>query len=147
MERGGLVFIPPRANDRRPDRCHNAHMTPAEVVRQVWERIDARDWDGFAALLAEDVRLEYPHTGERFSGRRSLVAINAEYPEGWSIYVLRILADGDTVVSEVSVPMDGVESRAVTIWTVRDGLVAEATEYWVTAGGDDAPQWRTAYTD
>ena len=122
-------------------------MTPAEVVRQVWERIDARDWDGFAALLAEDVRLEYPHTGERFSGRRTLVAINAEYPDGWSIYVLRILADGDTVVSEVSVPMDGVESRAVTIWTVRDGLVAEAIEYWTTAGGDDAPQWRKAYTD
>jgi ketosteroid isomerase-like protein len=122
-------------------------MTPVEVVRQVWERIDARDWDGFAALLAENVQLEYPHTGERFSGRRNLVAINAEFPKGWSIYVLRILADGDTVVSEVSVPMDGVESRAVTIWTVRDGLIAEATEYWTTAGGDDAPQWRKAYTD
>ena len=121
-------------------------MTPVEVVRQLWERIDARDWDGLAALLAEDVRLEYPHTGERFSGRSNVVAINAEYPEGWAIYVLQILADGDTVVSEVSVPMDGVESRAVTIWTVRDGLVAEATEYWTTAGGDAAPEWRQAST-
>lgn len=37
--------------------------------------------------------------------------------------------------------------RAVTIWTVRDGLVTEATEYWTTAGGDDAPEWRKPYTD
>jgi ketosteroid isomerase-like protein len=122
-------------------------MTPAEVVRQVWERIEARDWAGFAALLAEDVRLEYPHTGERFHGRKNLVAINAEYPEGWSIHVLRILAAGDTVVSEVSVPLDGVDSRAVTFWTVRDGLVTEALEYWTTAGGDDAPEWRRPYAD
>ena len=122
-------------------------MTPTEVVREIWARIDARDWDGFAALLAEDVTLDYPHSGERFTGRANLVAINAEFPTGWSIYVLRILAAGNTVVSEVSVPMDGVESRAVTIWTVRDGLVAEATEYWVTAGGDDAPEWRKPYTD
>jgi ketosteroid isomerase-like protein len=120
-------------------------MEPAEVVRTLWERIEARDWAGFGALLAEDVRLEYPHSGERFRGRDNVVAINAEYPEGWSIRVLRIVAAGDTVVSEVSVPQDGVDHRAATFWTVRDGLVTDAVEYWIAAGGEAPPDWRAPY--
>jgi ketosteroid isomerase-like protein len=122
-------------------------MDPADVVRTLWERIEARDWAGLGALLADDVRLEWPHTGERFRGRDSVVAVNAEYPEGWSVYVLRILAEDDTAVSEVSVPQAGVEHRAVSFWTVRDGLVTEAREYWTTVGGDDPPAWRARYTD
>ena len=32
------------------------------------------------------------------------MAVNEEYPEGWTIQVLRIVADGDSAVSEVEVP-------------------------------------------
>jgi ketosteroid isomerase-like protein len=120
-------------------------MNPAEVVRTLWERIEARDWAGFAALLAADVRLTYPVSAERFQGRDALVAINAEFPEGWSIHVLRIVADGDTVVSEVSVPMGTDDHRAVTFWTVRDGLVTAAVEYWTVAGGAEPAAWRAPY--
>lgn len=115
------------------------------MVRAVWARMQDRDWAGVGALLAEDVRVEWPVTGEVFRGRDAVVGVNAEYPEGWSIRVLRIVDGGGTVVSEVAVPQDGVEHRAVSFWTVRDGLVTEAREYWSVAGGEAPPAWRARF--
>lgn len=80
-------------------------MDGAELITRLWACTDRRDWAGLGELLHEDVMLEYPVTGETFRGRTNVVAINAEYPEGWSIRVLRVIADGEDVVSEVEVPM------------------------------------------
>lgn len=52
--------------------------------------------------------LEWPANRELIRGRSNVVAVNAEYPEGWSIHVLGIHAAGDYVVSEVEVPQEGV---------------------------------------
>ena len=79
-------------------------MKPAEIVRELWDRIQARDWAGVGELLADDVVVEWPVSGERIVGRANFVGINSEYPEGWAIMVLRIVADGEVVVSEVEVP-------------------------------------------
>jgi ketosteroid isomerase-like protein len=79
-------------------------------------------------------------------GCANFVSINAEYPEGWSIRVLRVVADGDVVVSEVEVPHDtmGVH-RVVSFWTVRDGEIVGGREYWTELGSDPSPEWRAAY--
>ncbi|WP_432264009.1 hypothetical protein [Streptomyces griseoflavus] len=53
--------------------------------------MQARDGEGLGALLADDLVVEWPVSGER------IVGVNAEYPEGWSVHVLRIVADGETV--------------------------------------------------
>ena len=113
----------------------------------MWERISARDWAGLQSLLAPDVRAEWPATGEVFLGSDNFVAIQSEYPEGWSIRVLTVVGQGDTVVSEVEVPHEefGV-FRAASVWTVREGLVAAVTEYWVTVGGEEPPAWRARYS-
>jgi ketosteroid isomerase-like protein len=112
----------------------------------VWARMQARDWAGVGALLDPDVRVEWPVTGEVFRGRDAVVGVNAEYPEGWEIRVLRVLDGGDgTAVSEVAVPQDGVEHRAVSFWTLRDGLVTGAVEYWSVAGGETPPAWRERF--
>jgi ketosteroid isomerase-like protein len=107
--------------------------------------MQARDWEGVGSLVAEGVVVEWPVSGERIVGRENYVRINAEYPEGWEIRVLRIVADGDgeAVVSEVEVPHEtmGVH-RAVSFWTVRDGLIVEGREYWTQPGSDPAPEWR-----
>lgn len=123
-------------------------MTAKEVVSKFWASIEARDWATMGALLAEDVVLEWPATRELIRGRANVVAVNAEYPDGWSINVLRLHADGETVVSEVEVPQDGVGVfRAVSWWEVRDGLIAAGREYWTTVGGDERPDWRKPYTE
>ena len=123
-------------------------MDTADVVTRLWARIDHRDWRGLGSLLHDDVLLEYPVTSEVFRGRATVVAINAEYPEGWSIRVLRVIADGEDVVSEVEVPMAGVGVfRVASFWTVRSGQVLHAREYWTSLGADEAPAWRRRYRD
>jgi len=123
-------------------------MDAVDVVTELWSRIAARDWHGFGRLLADDVVLELPVTGERIRGRADVVAVNAEYPEGWSIEVLRVVGAGDQVVSEVEVPLAGVAVfRAASFWTVRDGLVVHGREYWTSLRADEPPAWRERYAE
>lgn len=123
-------------------------MRADEVVSSFWARMQARDWPGVHALLAPGVVLEWPATGERFEGADAVVAVNREYPEGWTIDVQRVVAsvDGETVVSEVEVPHEGLGTFAVaSIWQVRDGLVIAGREYWVTCAGEEPPPWRAVH--
>ena len=123
-------------------------MAEAEIVRDLWARMQDRDWDGVGALLAEDAVVEWPVSGERIVGRANYVRINAEYPEGWSIRVLRVVAAGDQVVSEVEVPHAtmGVH-RVASFWTVREGRIVAGREYWSEVGADPAPEWRAALVE
>ncbi|NEE00174.1 nuclear transport factor 2 family protein [Phytoactinopolyspora halotolerans] len=103
---------------------------------------------GHAGLVAEDVVIEWPVSRERIVGRQNFVAVNSEYPEGWSIRVLRIVVDGDEVVSEVEVPHVGLGVfRTASFWTVGDGVITNGREYWTSLGGDPAPEWRAAYVE
>ncbi|MFD7230696.1 nuclear transport factor 2 family protein [Streptomyces sp. NPDC059881] len=121
-------------------------MEPSEIVRSLWDRMQERDWAGVGELLAEDVVVEWPVSGERIVGRDNYVSINAEYPEGWSIRVLRVVADGGTVVSEVEVPHEAMGvHRVASFWTIREEKIVEGREYWSELGSDPSPQWRAAY--
>jgi ketosteroid isomerase-like protein len=126
-------------------------MDAKGVIEAYWARTEARDWCGVAELLAEDAVVEWPDTAERFAGREAYVGMNKVYPEGWSVRVLRVVADHDhpdQVVSEVEVPQKGVGVfRVASFWTVREGLIVRGTEYWTTVGGESPPTWRAAFTD
>lgn len=118
-------------------------MEPLKVVEALWGRIQERDWDGVGELLAEDVVVEWPVSLERIVGRENFVAVNREYPQGWSIRVLKVVAEGGEVVSEVEVPHESLGVfRAASFWTVRDGRVVRGTEYWTSLGADPRPEWR-----
>jgi ketosteroid isomerase-like protein len=121
-------------------------VAPEEVVRALWARIDARDWPGLRALLSDDVVLEYPVSTEKIVGGDNVVAINAEYPDGWSIRLLKVVASGEEVVTEVEVPLENVGVfRVVSFWTVHEQKIFHAREYWTSLGGDEAPEWRRKY--
>ncbi|MEU9158970.1 nuclear transport factor 2 family protein [Streptomyces sp. NPDC056257] len=124
-------------------------MEPLKVVAQLWERIEARDWDGVGGLIAEDAVIEWPVSGERIVGRANFIAVNSDdgYADERSVELIRILADGDLVVTEVEIPQDHVVYRAVSLWTVRDGEIVEAREYWTSPGQDPAPRWRAGYVE
>jgi ketosteroid isomerase-like protein len=121
-------------------------MEPAKTVQTLWDRMQDRDWAGVGSLLADDVVVEWPVSRERIVGRDHYVRINAEYPAGWSIRVLRVVASGDEVVSEVEVPHDelGVH-RVASFWTVREGVITAGREYWTEVGSDPSPAWRAPY--
>jgi hypothetical protein len=42
-------------------------------VRALWNFIEARDWPGARALLADDLIVELPATGERFTSADAFV--------------------------------------------------------------------------
>ena len=117
-------------------------------MRALWDRIQARDWSGVAELVADAAVIDWPVSAERITGRDNYVAVNREYPEGWSINVIRVVADGDQVVSEVEVPHAELGTfRAASFWTVTSGKIVRGTEYWTSLGADQPPQWRAGYVE
>lgn len=50
------------------------------MTARYWTALQARDWEGFEALLAEDVVYELPQTRERIRGRANYLRFNIEYP-------------------------------------------------------------------
>ncbi|MFE4801134.1 nuclear transport factor 2 family protein [Streptomyces sp. NPDC056708] len=123
-------------------------MESSEVIEALWDRIQARDWAAVAGLVAEDAVIEWPVSGERIVGNKNFVAVNSSYPEGWSIRVLRIVADGSEAVSEVEVPHDELGVfRAASFWTVQQGRIVRGREYWTSLGADPRPQWRAALVE
>jgi ketosteroid isomerase-like protein len=123
-------------------------LEPSEVVRALWNRIQDRDWVGVGELFAEHAVIEWPVSRERIVGRDNYVAVNREYPEGWSIHVLRIVAEDDQVVSEVEVPHSGLGIfRVASFWTVTDNRIVHGIEYWTKPGADQAPQWRARFVE
>lgn len=115
-------------------------VTPAGVLRELWRRVDATDWDGLARLLAPDVVVRYPHSGEVLDGP-GWVALNRDYPGRWHAELLDLVAAADRAAGRARVH-DGVpggESHAVASFaTVRGGLVVELVEVWAQEGADPA---------
>lgn len=119
---------------------------PTDVVRTYWELMQARDWAGLRRVLAPDVVVEWTASNEQFVGPEAVIGVNREYPEGWSVRVRGIVADGDTVASDVEVPMDGVGVFRVAAFSrVSGGLLVSSVEYWIGVGDDEPPAWRARY--
>lgn len=116
---------------------------PLAVVRDLWARFEARDWAGGRALLHGQLQVRWWASGERMTTADCFVAVQAEYPEGWSIHPMRFEAlDDGRVLAFVRVehPPHGsflVQQRV----RVRDGRIAEGDELWATC--EAPPAWRT----
>jgi ketosteroid isomerase-like protein len=107
-------------------------VEPREVVVDFWDRIQARDWDGLGRLLTDDFVVDWPDARLRIRGREKFVEFNRTYPEGWTIEVLGIVAEGNTVVSEVRVPHteQGIY-YVLSILNVDGDRLARGREYWL----------------
>ncbi len=111
-------------------------MSEAEnraTVERLWSAFDAREFERAAEELHDDFVAEWPHSGERIRGRDNFIAVNREHPEPWiSVNVSRIVAEGDTVVTEVEVPVEGSEPvYAASFFELSGGKIIRLTEYWV----------------
>lgn len=113
-----------------------AVMSSRDRVESFWAAMQQNDWHGAAGHLTPDCVIDWPCSGERIVGRESFAAIQAQYPTNtgrWSFDVHRIVAEGDTVVSEVTVT-DGEQSARVVAFSILDGpQIAHQIEYWPTA--------------
>ena len=110
-----------------------AEMAAREHIESFWAAMRANDWKAAAEHLAEDCIVDWPCSGERIVGRSAFAAIQATYPTNtgrWSFDIHRLVADGDTAVSEITVSDGEQSARLVAISLLRDGLIAEQIEYW-----------------
>ena len=115
-----------------------------QAVELLWQRFQDRDWNGARELLADGFVAEWPHSRERIVGADAFIEVNRRYPGDWSLALRHIVADGDRVVSEVEVEHaeDGVFCAA-SFFELREGLIERAREYWVAAGSEEPPAWRS----
>ena len=114
-----------------------------DIVHALWARFEQRDWAGARGLLADDAVMAWVATAERFHGGDAIIAVNATYPEGWSIHVLEVaaLADG-RVLSLIRVEQPPSCFFATSLFRIEGGLIRAIEEYWATA--EAPPAWRSA---
>jgi len=108
-------------------------VTARDLVVGFWGAMQANEWDRAAACLSEDCVVEWPCSGEKILGRVDFAEMQRSYPTRtgrWSFDLHRIVAEGETVVSEVTVTDGEQRARVVAFSEVRDGQVVRQVEYW-----------------
>ncbi len=103
-----------------------------QVVEGFWAAMQTNNFKAAGDFLDDEYVLEWPQSGERIRGRTNFVAVNEHYPAHgrWEFRIHQILAEGNEVVSDVSVTDGAITGRAITFTTVRDGKILHQTEFW-----------------
>jgi pSer/pThr/pTyr-binding forkhead associated (FHA) protein len=112
----------------KPPAVINAH----EVVAAYWAAAEARDWDAFGALLADDVIYRGPQTREQVRGRDPYIRFNVEgFPGDWHLAVQRITGEGLHAASWVEFTgPDGTQPGLCFFDLTADGTIARFTDFW-----------------
>jgi predicted ester cyclase len=108
-------------------------MTDAhQVVAAYWAAAEARDWETFGALVAEQVVYEGPQSRERVRGRAAYLRFNAEgFPGDWHIAVARIVGEGRHAASWIQLTADTGTQPALCFFELDgDGKIARITDFW-----------------
>ncbi|MBB3399363.1 MULTISPECIES: nuclear transport factor 2 family protein [unclassified Rhizobium] len=100
------------------------------ALEQHWAASDAGNFEREHEIYHADALLNYPQSGERISGRRSIQESRFVQPNHKQFDVRRIVGDGNLWVTEFLLTYDGKPTYAVSIMEFRDGLVAHETQYF-----------------
>ena len=122
-------------------------MNPKQLLEQFWQTMESNDFYAVAQLLHDDFILEWVQSGERIRGRENFAKLNTAYPtEGtWHFTIHSIVADGDEVVTDVSVTDGTLHDRVITFSTIRDGKIWKQVEFWPEPFA--APEWRKQWVE
>jgi hypothetical protein len=108
-------------------------MTDArEAVEAYWAAAEARDWEAFGDLVAEDVIYELPQSRERVRGRAAYIRFNAEgFPGDWHIAVERVAGQGQRAASWIRFrDANGTQLGLCFFDLDGDGLIARIYDFW-----------------
>lgn len=120
-------------------------MNNKQILENFWGTMETNDFYAASRLLHDDYLLEWPQSGERILGRDNFATINTNYPaeSKWHFNVNQIVAEGDMVVTDVSVTEAKTTGRAITFSTIRDGKIWKQVEFWPDPF--EAPAWRAKW--
>lgn len=122
-------------------------MDSKELIKQFWQTMQSNNFYAVAQLLHDDFILEWVQSGERIRGRENFAKLNTAYPtQGiWHFTINSIVADGDEVVTDVSVTDGTLRDRVITFSTIRDGKIWKQIEFWPEPF--TAPEWRKQWVE
>ncbi len=126
-------------------------MTARELATELWRLFDAGRFRDALLLLTEDFEAHWPSTRERIRGRENFIALNESYPGHSRCTVRRIedCAGGVVTVTDISTQVgdDRIAFFAVSFFSVRDGRIAAAEEYFSENGPPpfDRSAWAERY--
>lgn len=105
-----------------------------QLVADYWAAAEARDWNAFTELIAEQVVYKAPQTRERVSGRAAYLRFNAEgFPGDWHLTVERIVGQGRHAASWVQFADDGGHYPGLCFFDLdEDGRIARINDFWPT---------------
>jgi ketosteroid isomerase-like protein len=99
-------------------------------VQEHWEASERGDVEAEHAIYATDAILDYPQSGERFTGRSKIQAQRGGHPAERHFTVRRITGGGGLWVSECVITYDGAPTYALSVMEITDGLVTHETQYF-----------------
>lgn len=111
-------------------------MSNRDIVISFWSAMQANDWAQAASYLAPDCVVDWPCSGEQIVGRSDFASIQATYPTNtgqWTFEVHRLIAEGATVVSEVTVSDGEQSARVVAFSEIYGDHIKHQIEYWPIA--------------
>jgi hypothetical protein len=114
-------------------------------IQQHWDASERGDVDLEHAIYAADAILDYPQSGERFTGRSKIQAQRGGHPAERHFTIRRIWGRAGLWVSECVITYDGAPTYSVSIMQITDGLVTHETQYF--ADPFPAPPARAALAD
>ena len=120
-------------------------MNNKQILADFWGTMETNDFYAASQLLHNDYSLEWPQSGERILGRDNYAAINTNYPAAgkWHFSTNHIVAEGDMVVTDVTVTDGKRVDRTITFSTIRDGKIWKQVEFWPEPF--EAPAWRAEW--
>jgi ketosteroid isomerase-like protein len=101
------------------------------AVERFWRALAQGDVQRATAELHDRVVMEWPHTGERFEGPEAFLVAHHASVRPQPIAVERVVTEGRAVAAEVRLERDGVSWAVAAFYTVHDGRILHAVEYWV----------------
>ena len=111
-----------------------------------WAASASGDQDAEHEIYHDDALIDYPQSGERIDGRRTIQALRSHHPDKPSGFtVRRILGSGDLWVTEYVITYQGRPVDTVSIMEFRDGKVAHETQYF--ADPFEPPAWRAQWVE
>src|SRR4029079_7034429 len=100
------------------------------ALQRHWAASDANDFEAEHDIYREDAVLDYPQSGERILGRRTIQESRFVQLNKKRFTVRRIVGGGDLWVSEFVLTYDGVPSYVVSIMEFPGGLGAPETAHF-----------------
>ncbi|HEX5014792.1 MAG TPA: hypothetical protein VFV72_11620 [Candidatus Limnocylindrales bacterium] len=129
--------VAPAAIDASPDAAKRAAL-----VRYFGN--EGKDRETSHEMYADDAILEFPQSGERFFGKRTIQEWRERYPAKTDFRLRRLSGAGDVWSAEILISYEGrAPMYGVGLYEFRGGKVVREAVY--VMDGFDAQEWRAPW--